>query len=109
YHPDYDFLRSMGIELSEQQCRPVCDPVSLESNVHGIYVAGVVVGGAAPHHRLPLDRCGPGPTSTARRRAQGGLSLVLSVARRCAADCCCAERVFTICPFCDAPSSMTKI
>jgi thioredoxin reductase (NADPH) len=46
YHPDYDFLRSMGIELSEQQCRPVCDPVSLESNVPGIYVAGVIVAGS---------------------------------------------------------------
>jgi thioredoxin reductase (NADPH) len=46
YHPDYDFLRSMGIELSEQQSCPVCDPVSLESNVRGIYVAGVIVAGA---------------------------------------------------------------
>ena len=46
YHPDYDFLRSMGIELSEQQCRPVCDPVSLESNVPGIHVAGVIVAGS---------------------------------------------------------------
>ena len=46
YHPDYDFLRSMGIELSEHQCRPVCDPVSLESNVKGIYVAGVIVAGS---------------------------------------------------------------
>jgi thioredoxin reductase (NADPH) len=46
YHPDYDFLRSMGIELSAEQCRPVCDPVSLESNVRGIYVAGVIVAGS---------------------------------------------------------------
>jgi thioredoxin reductase (NADPH) len=46
YHPDYDFLRSMGIELSSEQCRPVCDPVSLESNVAGIYVAGVIVAGS---------------------------------------------------------------
>jgi thioredoxin reductase (NADPH) len=46
YHPDYDFLRSMGIELSEDQCRPVCDPVSLECNVAGIYVAGVIVAGS---------------------------------------------------------------
>jgi len=46
YHPDYDFLRSMGIELSDEQCRPVCDPVSLESNVSGIYVAGVIVAGS---------------------------------------------------------------
>jgi thioredoxin reductase (NADPH) len=46
YHPDYDFLRSVGIELSEEQCRPVCDPVTLESNVPGIYVAGVIVAGS---------------------------------------------------------------
>src|SRR5215471_6512264 len=46
YHPDYDFLRSMGIELSEQQYHPVCDPVSLESNVRGVYVAGVIVAGS---------------------------------------------------------------
>ena len=46
YHPDYDFLRSMGIELSTDQCRPVCDPVTLESNVPGIYVAGVIVAGS---------------------------------------------------------------
>ena len=47
YHPDYDFLRSMGIELSSEQHRPVCDPVSLDKlNVHGIYVAGVIVAGS---------------------------------------------------------------
>jgi thioredoxin reductase (NADPH) len=46
YHPDYDFLRSMGIELSGDQCRPVCDPETLESNVPGIYVAGVIVAGS---------------------------------------------------------------
>jgi thioredoxin reductase (NADPH) len=46
YHPDYDFLRSMGIELSAEQHRPVCDPLSLESNVPGIYVAGVIVAGS---------------------------------------------------------------
>ena len=46
YHPDYDFLQSLGIELSKEQCRPVCDPETLESNVPGIYVAGVIVAGA---------------------------------------------------------------
>ncbi|MGC1435427.1 MAG: YpdA family putative bacillithiol disulfide reductase [Terriglobales bacterium] len=46
YHPDYDFLRSMGLELSTEQCRPVCDPVTLESNVAGVYVAGVIVAGS---------------------------------------------------------------
>ena len=46
YHPDYDFLRSFGMELTADQCRPVCDPSTLESNVPGIYVAGVIVAGA---------------------------------------------------------------
>jgi thioredoxin reductase (NADPH) len=46
YHPDYDFLRSMGIELSPELYRPVCDPESLESNVAGVYVAGVIVAGS---------------------------------------------------------------
>ena len=46
YHPDYDFLQAMGIELSSEQCRPVCDPATLESNVPGIYVAGVIVAGS---------------------------------------------------------------
>lgn len=46
YHPDYDFLTAMGIELSGEQCRPVCNPQTLESNVPGIYVAGVIVAGS---------------------------------------------------------------
>jgi thioredoxin reductase (NADPH) len=46
YHPDYDFLRSVGIELATEQLRPVCDPENLESNIPGIYVAGVIVAGS---------------------------------------------------------------
>ena len=46
YHPDYDFLRKIGIELTRDQCRPVCCPQTLESNVPGVYVAGVIVAGA---------------------------------------------------------------
>ena len=46
YHPDYDFLTSVGIELSAEQHRPFCDPETLESNAAGIYVAGVIVAGS---------------------------------------------------------------
>jgi len=46
YHPDYDFLRSVGLELSDMQNRPVCDPETLETNVAGVYVAGVIVAGS---------------------------------------------------------------
>ena len=46
YHPDYDFLRSMGIQLGGGECRPVCNTETLESNIPGIYLAGVIVAGA---------------------------------------------------------------
>ena len=46
YHPDFDFLTSIGIELFGEQCRPVCDPETLESNVPGVYVAGVILSGS---------------------------------------------------------------
>ncbi len=46
YHPDFDFLRALGVELDPQECRPVCNPQTLESNVKGIYLAGVIVAGS---------------------------------------------------------------
>jgi thioredoxin reductase (NADPH) len=46
YHPDFDFLRSLGVACSGEQSRPVCDPGTLESNVPGIYLAGVIVAGS---------------------------------------------------------------
>jgi thioredoxin reductase (NADPH) len=46
YHPDFEFLGEIGIELDTANARcPVCDPKTLESNVKGVYVAGVIVGG----------------------------------------------------------------
>jgi thioredoxin reductase (NADPH) len=45
YHPDYEFLESIGLELDPETRKPVCDPVTLESSVPGIYVAGVIIGG----------------------------------------------------------------
>ncbi len=46
YHPDFDFLRGLGVELEPQECRPVCNPQTLESNVRGVYLAGVIVAGS---------------------------------------------------------------
>jgi thioredoxin reductase (NADPH) len=45
YHPDFDFLTRHGIVLDSDTKKPVIDPETLETNVPGIYVAGVVVGG----------------------------------------------------------------
>ena len=46
YHPDFEFLEKMGVTLdaADDRC-PVCDPATLESNVDGIYLAGVIVAG----------------------------------------------------------------
>ena len=46
YHPDYQFLESLGMELTHPEMRPVCNPETFESNVPGIYVAGVIVAGS---------------------------------------------------------------
>jgi thioredoxin reductase (NADPH) len=45
YHPDFDFLEGQGIHLDRESRRPQVNADSLETNVKGIYVAGVVVGG----------------------------------------------------------------
>jgi thioredoxin reductase (NADPH) len=46
YHPDFQFLESMGILLQKEERRPICNPETLESNVPGIYLAGVIVAGS---------------------------------------------------------------
>jgi thioredoxin reductase (NADPH) len=46
YHPDYEFLKGVGVTLSSDECRPRVDPETLETNVPGIYVAGVIVAGS---------------------------------------------------------------
>jgi thioredoxin reductase (NADPH) len=46
YHPDFDFIEGLGVKLDETNDRcPMCDPATLESNVPGIYLAGVIVAG----------------------------------------------------------------
>ncbi|MGB2632839.1 MAG: YpdA family putative bacillithiol disulfide reductase [Candidatus Acidiferrum sp.] len=45
YHPDYEFIEGLGVKLDPESRRPALDPNTLESNVPGIYLAGVVVAG----------------------------------------------------------------
>jgi len=45
YHPDFDFLMSLGIRLESKDRCPECNPQSLESNIPGIYLAGVILAG----------------------------------------------------------------
>jgi thioredoxin reductase (NADPH) len=45
YHPDFQFIQSLGVHLDPVTCKPTLDPTTLESNVPGIHLAGVVIGG----------------------------------------------------------------
>ncbi len=45
YHPDFGFLEAMGVKFEGPDRLPVCDAETLESNVPGIYLAGVIVAG----------------------------------------------------------------
>lgn len=46
YQPDLQFLEQVGIALSDDEVRcPVVNPDSHETNVEGVYLAGVICGG----------------------------------------------------------------
>jgi thioredoxin reductase (NADPH) len=45
YHPDFDFLKRLGVRSEGPDRLPMCNAETLESNVPGIYLAGVIVAG----------------------------------------------------------------
>jgi thioredoxin reductase (NADPH) len=46
YHPDYDFLEGLEIQIADDVYRtPVVDPATFETSRRGIYLAGTVCGG----------------------------------------------------------------
>jgi thioredoxin reductase (NADPH) len=49
YRPDFKFLRSMGIDLVGEKQIPSYDEQSMETNVKGIFLAGVICGGQETH------------------------------------------------------------
>jgi thioredoxin reductase (NADPH) len=46
YHPDFTFLEKLGVRFEGPDRLPVCNTETLESNVPGIYLAGVIVAGS---------------------------------------------------------------
>jgi thioredoxin reductase (NADPH) len=46
YHPDFEFLERLGVRFEGPDRLPVCNAETLESNVPGIYLAGVIVAGS---------------------------------------------------------------
>ncbi|MEP6261587.1 MAG: YpdA family putative bacillithiol disulfide reductase [Gillisia sp.] len=50
YRPNFEFLKSIGIELSRDDLlKPQYNPETMETNVPGIYLAGVICGGMETH------------------------------------------------------------
>lgn len=45
YRPDHQFLKNMGINIDEETGRPLFNPDTMETNVEGIYIAGVIAAG----------------------------------------------------------------
>jgi len=50
YKPDLSFLERMGIQLSNDELKiPIYNPETMETNVEGVFLAGVVCGGMQTH------------------------------------------------------------
>jgi thioredoxin reductase (NADPH) len=50
YRPNFTFLEEAGIRLSRDEKRlPEYDPETMETNVTGLYLAGVICGGMETH------------------------------------------------------------
>ena len=50
YMPNFEFLEKMGIELSQDEKRlPNYNPDTMETNIKGLYLAGVICGGMETH------------------------------------------------------------
>ncbi|WHY75902.1 YpdA family putative bacillithiol disulfide reductase [Neobacillus sp. WH10] len=45
YHPDHKFLKKMGVKIDEETGRPLFDSETMETNIEGIYIAGVIAAG----------------------------------------------------------------
>ncbi|GIQ68246.1 YpdA family putative bacillithiol disulfide reductase [Xylanibacillus composti] len=46
FRPDRSFLRNMGVQTDPETGQPAYNPETMETNVHGIYIAGVVAAGS---------------------------------------------------------------
>ncbi|HSP22203.1 MAG TPA: YpdA family putative bacillithiol disulfide reductase [Planococcus sp. (in: firmicutes)] len=45
YHPDHEFLKKMGISIDPESGRPNINEATMETDVEGLYIAGVIAAG----------------------------------------------------------------
>lgn len=50
YRPDFNFLKEIGVKLSEDNLKiPQYNPETMETNISGLFLAGVICGGMETH------------------------------------------------------------
>ncbi|MDP9048841.1 MAG: YpdA family putative bacillithiol disulfide reductase [Bacteroidota bacterium] len=49
YRPNFEFLKKLGIKLTDDKFVPHYNPETMETNLSGLYLAGVVCGGLDTH------------------------------------------------------------
>ena len=50
YRPDFEFLKNLGVQFSKDERKlPNYNPQTMETNIHGLYLAGVICGGMETH------------------------------------------------------------
>ena len=50
YRPNFEFLKKLGVQLSNDgKMLPSYNPNTMETNVSGLYLAGVICGGTETH------------------------------------------------------------
>ncbi|GAE28986.1 YpdA family putative bacillithiol disulfide reductase [Alkalihalobacillus hemicellulosilyticus] len=45
YHPDHSFIQAMGVNVDVETGRPYYNPETMETNINGLYIAGVIAAG----------------------------------------------------------------
>lgn len=45
YHPDHRFIKNMGVNIDSESGKPIFDEETMETNVEGIFIAGVIAAG----------------------------------------------------------------
>lgn len=45
YHPDHSFIKAMGVKMDDRTGKPLFDPETMETNIPGLFIAGVIAAG----------------------------------------------------------------
>ncbi len=55
YHPDFDFLRRAGVGINDDGLIPIYNPQTMETEIPGLYLAGVVAGGLRDANKIFIE------------------------------------------------------